>query len=453
MPAASKSKAASAADSASTKRRDYPTFMLPIEPPTMPQTYAKQTYRERIRGWNQCVTGDLNPLPYVVYLNYFIKLTFYWYFFSLVLRNPEVGIFEEDNVKRMVIYNILGDVTGFHSTGGPLGFRMKYFFVTWYNLLMPGSITVPLVCKSSKRTVLQSIGYVVYLGTLVNALCSPVITTQIVWSIVGMLAVLTPFDFVTFQASRGEHSGYMLVCLLLPWKHAIFGMRMCQAALWSWAGMAKFGPWMAYVNAFMMPNSKFIAALGALGIPIKRILYRDAPQDVNPSGFLRFLAHLACLGEISLGPLNLFLPQYGVPLAFAFHVFILSMTPFASVMEWNAFCLYLTCALFQQNFDGYVPFDIHLNLGAMHPLMARFLITVLVLVPLAGQLFPKHVPFLTAYRPCKVYRPRMQRRLARSSQPVDVPQLTTTCNIFRRRPPSPSSTLRRRQLAIHLAHC
>ena len=34
-------------------------------------------------------------------------------------------------VKRFILYNILGDVLGLNSTGGPLGFRMKFFFVTW----------------------------------------------------------------------------------------------------------------------------------------------------------------------------------------------------------------------------------------------------------------------------------------------------------------------------------
>ena len=57
----------------------------------------------------------------------------------------------------------------------------------------------------------------------------------------------------------------MLVCCLFPWANAIHGLRMCQCCLWFFAGTAKMGPWMKYVNAFMMPNSKLLAILGALG--------------------------------------------------------------------------------------------------------------------------------------------------------------------------------------------
>ena len=109
----------------------------------------------------------------------------------------------------MIIYNIIGDVTGFNSTGGPLGFRMVAFFVTWYNLLIPGSLTCPLIPGiPAKRHWLQSMGYVTYLYFLYMALAqSELLTFHDIAPIVGVLAVLTPFDLITFQASRGEHSG------------------------------------------------------------------------------------------------------------------------------------------------------------------------------------------------------------------------------------------------------
>ena len=50
--------------------------------------------------------------------------------------------------------------------------------------------------------------------------------------------------------------------------------------------MAKCGPWMKYVNAFMMPNSKLFLLLAALGIPVQRLLYKGLPDDVNPSARL-----------------------------------------------------------------------------------------------------------------------------------------------------------------------
>jgi len=409
-------------------RRDYPTFMLPAEPPTWGAERQKKSYRERIKDWNQAITGDLNAFPYVVFVNYTAKIFAYGWFFINKIMNPDSALFGEENIKRFILYNICGDVLGLNSTGGPLGFRMKFFFVTWYNLLMPGSITCPLVPGvPAKRSVLQSLGYIAYVASLVTALRSPTIGIEQVGPPVALLALLTPFDLVTFNASRGEHYGYMLVCCLFPWKDALVGIRICQACLWFFAGTAKIGPWMKYVNAFMMPNSKFIAILGALGVPIKKLLYVDTPRDVNPSKLLAFLAQFAVLAEVSLGPLCLFAPTVGVPLAWAFHVYILSMTPFASVMEWNCYCLYMVQALFSPSghtfdlglstavpasgrgrnavaavaagFPGYSLGGLRDALLEMDPRLQLFLLFVLFCVPIYGQLYPKQVPFLTAFRP------------------------------------------------------
>jgi hypothetical protein len=175
----------------------------------------------------------------------------YWLFTSKV-ANLDVSLYAEDNIKRFMLYNILQDVVGFNSTGGPLGFRVKFFFGTWYNLLVPGTISCPLIPGiPAKRNILQSLGFIAYLYFLVAALrTNTPLGFNDLAPVVGVLAVLTPFDFVPFQASRGEHSGYMLVCMLFPWSgSALHGMRLCQAFLWSWAGIAKMGPWMKYVNS------------------------------------------------------------------------------------------------------------------------------------------------------------------------------------------------------------
>ena len=289
-------------------RRKHPTFLLPAEPPNFGTSWKKAGFRERIKGWNDSIVGDLNAFPYIVFAYYTFKVWLFIWLFMNKVANPNVGYFDEDNVKRMIIYNIFGDVLGFNSTGGPLGFRMVAFFVTWYNLLMPGSLTCPLLPGvPAIRQWWQSIGYIAYVGLLYRALCCPeLLTFQDISPILLVLAILTPFDLVTFQASRGEHSGYMLVCCLFPWANAIHGLRMCQCCLWFFAGTAKMGPWMKYVNAFMMPNSKLLAMIALLGVPISDWLYKDRhgtknhvgvdglykKKDVNPSRFLEFLANL-----------------------------------------------------------------------------------------------------------------------------------------------------------------
>ena len=186
-------------------RRAHPTFMLPAEPPASGDAYKKMSFRERIKSWNQTITGDLNAFPYIVFVNYTGKIAFYIWFFLNKIMNPSVPIYGEENIKRFILYNICGDVLGLNSGGGPLGFRMKFFFCTWYNMIMPGSITCPLIPGvPAKRNILQVLGYLAYVGSMVRALRSPTIGFEEVAIPVGILAVLTPFDFVTFNASRGE---------------------------------------------------------------------------------------------------------------------------------------------------------------------------------------------------------------------------------------------------------
>ena len=111
----------------------------------------------------------------------------------------------------------------------------------------PGSITCPLVPGvPAKRSVLQSLGYIAYVASLVTALRSPTIGIEQVGPPVALLALLTPFDLVTFNASRGEHYGYMLVCCLFPWKDALVGeqrlLRMLDSVALKAADVGADGP-------------------------------------------------------------------------------------------------------------------------------------------------------------------------------------------------------------------
>jgi len=164
----------------------------------------------------------------------------------------------------------------------------------------------------------------------------------------------------------------------------------------------------------MMPNSKLMPLLRAVGVPVGKLMYKDAPKDVNPTELLGLIANFAVVAEIGLGPLCLFAPTVGVPLATCFHLYILSMTPFASVMEWNCSCIFYVHALFNTEgsfpfgggilaaptgFAGYTLTGFLDTLAAMDPRLLFFLTVVLVSVPLVGNIFPKLVPFLVAFRP------------------------------------------------------
>ena len=104
----------------------------------------------------------------------------------------------------------------------------------------------------------------------------------------------------------------MLFCCLFPWGAS--GLTECVYAkyVYDMAGIAKIDR-MKYVNAFM----KQLKALAILGIflPISDMLYKDrkgknGKVDVNPFKFLDPV-QFGCIGEVALGPLCLFYPQFG----------------------------------------------------------------------------------------------------------------------------------------------
>ena len=82
-----------------SKRRPYPTFLLPAEPPTWGAPHAASSYRKRIYDWNRQIVGDLNAFPYIVFVFYCAKVWLYAWLFATKVANPAESLYAEDNVK------------------------------------------------------------------------------------------------------------------------------------------------------------------------------------------------------------------------------------------------------------------------------------------------------------------------------------------------------------------
>ena len=72
------------------------------------------------------------------------------------------------------------------------------------------------------------------------------------------------------------------------------------------------------------------------------------------------------------------------------------LAPHLPAHRWNVFCLYLIFALF--HFHS-LSFGRVLALATAHPPLFAFLLVALLAIPIYGQIHPKRVPFLAAYRP------------------------------------------------------
>jgi hypothetical protein len=163
-----------------------------------------------------------------------------------------------------------------------------------------------------------------------------------------------------------------------------------QLALWFWAGVSKLNHHFPAVVGVMTSNGPFTrwAAL-------RKRMYRDFPRDLRPSKLATTLAHAGTLLELAV-PVAFLLTPLGSPpliavlLMLALHAYISSNVPMGVPIEWNIMVVYGGLALLWAH-PG-------VSLLTLTPGLGLFLVLMLVVVPLAGNLFPRYVSFLFAMR-------------------------------------------------------
>eukprot|EP00438_Fugacium_kawagutii_P009224 Skav224569 [mRNA] locus=scaffold4295:222747:224780:- [translate_table: standard] len=298
-------------------------------------------------------------------------------------------------MRRFLLYNILHSILGFGATSSFLGQRFKFAVGgTGLHFLWPGTICSPVLPSvagwfskvPARRSPVTVACYVAYVLALVRELMMP--EPQATLPLI-FLVLCTILDYNIFGASRGEHYGWFLVCMMFPdWLH---GWQCVQLALWAWAGVGKIGPWFQPVMPFITKDSVYTWLLPKNFMC--NLLVKDYPNDLNPSAVSTALAYAGATLEVCL-PLCCSMPFY--PLRFlgafgmiCYHCFIGACMPFASVFEWNYYCMILSYFMFVE----------HEFTFPSSPALQAFLLVVLVIIPIIGQLYPCLVPFLLAYRP------------------------------------------------------
>jgi len=188
-----------------------------------------------------------------------------------------------------------------------------------------------------------------------------------------------------------------------------------QLAIWFWAGVSKLTVAFGYVVPIMTANNPLLKSAG-----LRRRLFVSYPDDLRPSRLAKTMAHAGTFLEFA-APLTLLFVTHHGPLLYVgmsfvllLHGFILSNLPIAAVFEWNILSIYAAFFLF-----------------AAHPTVSLFavgsvpltvyLVVVLLVVPLIGNLVPSKVSFLLAMRyyagnwawNAWLFRRGSQRKLAR----------------------------------------
>ncbi len=379
-------------------------FLTPAEPGFDVDEWSKLDYQQRLRVSCQEWAMRGFGAPGVAYTFYVFKLALYlggFVLFALTTQGVDSlgeiaswwslpAVFE-----KAVLWTMLYEMLGFGCGSGPLTGHFMPPVTAFLSFLRPGTLRLAPFgwmpgTSGDRRTFVDVALYVGSLSAILVALCSSEIRTANVLTIVGVMLLLGLRDKTAFLAARPEH--YLLTTLVFAFPADVIpGAKAIQVALWLGAASSKLTHHFPSVFAVMTSNNPFNR------IPaIRRLLYRDFPNDLRSSQVAFALAHAATVIEFDL-PLLLVVTTSGPLHTFAlvgivtFHLLILTSFPMGVPLEWNAFFIYSAVTLFGEHASVRI-WDLH------SPVLATILFLSAVVVPIIGNLRPDKVSFLPSMR-------------------------------------------------------
>jgi hypothetical protein len=354
--------------------------------------------------------------PTAVYLLYIVKLVLFSLGAILIISStPGLGglgdfsdWWTEPIVwQKLVAFMIIWEMTGLGSGSMALTFRFIPPIGGILYWARPGTIRLPPwpdkipLTRGNTRTivdvalylgVLASAGYLLFsdgeplAGTAAGRLDPTAIAVTL-----GLLVALGLRDKVSYLCSRPELYGLLLVVFLFPIENLIVASQLVLVGIWLGAAASKLTHHFPYVVAVMVSNTPWNRSK-----KVKSKLYKNHPEDLNPSREAFFGSHLGTVMESAL-PLALLFTQGGtlgwiaVVGMVIFHVHITSTFPLAVPLEWNLFMIFGTIFLFGHYGD--VPLS-----TLDDPLLMAILFVSLVVMPIAGNMRPDKISFLPSMR-------------------------------------------------------
>jgi hypothetical protein len=297
--------------------------------------------------------------------------------------------------QKAIVWSLLFEVLGLGCGSGPLTGRYFPPLGGFLYFLRPGTTKLPLLegvplLGGRTRSVLDVALYLGLVVVTIAALLAPAPTFQHFAPIVVLVPLLGVLDRTVFLAARAEHYWVTIVCFAFA-GNWIAGAKAVQLALWFWAGVSKLNHHFPTVVCVMTSNGPLTR------FPwLRRSMYRDYPRDLRPSGMATWMAHAGTALEMGV-PLAFLLTPVGVQpvvavvLMLGLHVYISSHVPMGVPLEWNVAVVYGGLALFWAH-PGVPVWSVS------PPWVAAFLVVMLVVLPLAGNLWPSRISFLMAMR-------------------------------------------------------
>jgi hypothetical protein len=379
-------------------------LLQPTPPPYDALAWSRKPFTERARMVCEAWAMQGYGAPFGVLFLYAAKVGLYvaaWVGFCSL--SPALGTastiaswwLHPVAFQKAIVWSMLFEVLGLGCGSGPLTARYFPPVGGFLYFLRVGTTKMPLfpglpLLGGRTRSLLDVALYASLVAAALRALCAPAPGAEHFLALVVLLPVLGVADKTIFLAARSEHYWVTMVCFAFssPW---IAGAKAVQLALWFWAGFSKINHHFPTVVCVMTSNSPL------LRLPwLRRRMYRNYPGDLRPSRMAVVMAHAGTVLEFGV-PLTFFLTPLGTPpvlaivLMLLLHSYITSNVPMAVPIEWNVMVTYGAFALFWAHPDVSL-------LAAGPPWLAAFLVAMLVVVPLAGNIAPRRLSFLLAMR-------------------------------------------------------
>jgi len=342
--------------------------------------------------------------PVSVYAFYILKLGIYvgvWLLFCSMSENlgpvSEIASwwFEPEALIKAVAWSIVYENIGLGCGSGPLTARYFPPVAAFLHFLRPGTIKMPLypglkLPGGDKRTILDVLLFAAHIAFLIRLLIAPEVSQNLILPTIILLPILGLLDKTIFLSARAEHYFIALICFMFPME-AISGWKIVWIAIWFWAATSKLNLHFPSVIGVMISNS------AVLRFPwLKKKLYKNYPDDLRPGRLSEFLAHAGTIIEYGFPLMLIFgtggqVTMVALVIMFCFHLYITSSVPMAVPLEWNFIMVYGAFVLFGHHAETWT-FAIH------SPLLIIALLIILVIIPVAGNFFPRHFSFLSSMR-------------------------------------------------------
>lgn len=384
-----------------------------VLPDIDPVVHAELPLRERIRIAASFWADNGFGTPRYVHMIYILKVTVWYALGGLLIISATSDLGGLGNLdqwwtepvvyQKAIAWTLLMEVVGFGGAWGPLCGHFKPFTGGARYWLRPGTVRVapwrwiPGTAGDS-RTLLDIALYAALLVSL---------ATAVVWqgdrvpaalaAVAAVLLVVNGLrDSIVFLAARGEqYLPALIFTAMLDGTDFIIAAKVLIVTVWIGAGFSKFGLHFANVIPPMVSNAPFVP-----GKFVRRLHYKNAPDDLRPSKLSWGLAHFGGTCVEMLTPLILLFSTnetvtlLAVGVMVIFHLFITMTFPLAVPLEWNVLFAFLAAFLFWGHHagDGYAVTDFS------EPWLFVLIAACLLVSPVVGNLRPDKVSFLASLR-------------------------------------------------------